>query len=127
MATAKTVWRVASWRNACNKKAAKYLIRQRRRSEKSGCGNQCAAPEYLGYHDRSDGGLLACVAEMAFAGQTGLALNVDMLLAQGDGISDSHLDTGDAKNCATQIAARRQEATLQALFNEELGVVIQVA
>ena len=84
-------------------------------------------PNILAYHDRSDGGLLACVAEMAFAGQTGVALNVDMLLAQGDGVSDSRLDTGDAKNWATQIAARRQEATLQALFSEELGVVIQVA
>jgi len=84
-------------------------------------------PQILAYHDRSDGGLLATVAEMAFAGQTGVALNIDMLVAEGDGVSDSRLDTGDAKNWATQIAARRHEASLRALFAEELGVVIQVA
>ena len=78
------------------------------------------------YHDRSDGGLLAAVAEMAFAGHVGVALNVDMLVTQGDGITDSQADHGDAKNWATQISARRDEQTLKALFNEELGVVIQV-
>ncbi|MDG5973750.1 phosphoribosylformylglycinamidine synthase [Hydrogenophaga taeniospiralis CCUG 15921] len=81
----------------------------------------------LAYHDRSDGGLLATVAEMAFAGHVGVALNVDMLLLEGDGISDSRMDSGDAKNWATQVAARRQELTLKALFSEELGVVLQVA
>jgi phosphoribosylformylglycinamidine synthase len=81
----------------------------------------------LAYHDRSDGGLLATVAEMAFAGHVGVALNVDMLVLEGDGISDSRMDSGDAKNWATQVAARRQELTLRALFSEELGVVLQVA
>ena len=52
----------------------------------------------LAYHDRSDGGLLACVAEMAFAGHCGVTLHLDEL---GD----------DA---------------IAALFNEELGAVIQV-
>jgi len=85
-----------------------------------------ARGDLLAYHDRSDGGLLAAAAEMAFAGQVGVALNVDMLLVEGDGISDSRMDTGDSKNWATQIQARRQEATLKALFNEEIGVLIQV-
>ncbi len=80
----------------------------------------------LAYHDRSDGGLLACVAEMAFAGRVGVSLNVDMLVTEGDGISDSRMDTGDAKNWAGQVGARRDELTLKALFNEELGVVLQV-
>ena len=80
----------------------------------------------LAYHDRSDGGLLATVAEMAFAGRVGVALNVDMLLIDGDGVSDSRMDVGDSKNWATQIGARREERTLRALFNEELGVVLQV-
>ena len=80
----------------------------------------------LAYHDRSDGGLLAAVAEMAFAGHVGVALNVDMLVTEGDGISDSRADHGDAKNWAGQVSARRDEQTLKALFNEELGVVIQV-
>ena len=80
----------------------------------------------LAYHDRSDGGLLATVAEMAFAGNVGVALNIDMLLAAGDGISDSHMDSGEAKNWAQQTSGLRHERTLQALFNEELGVVLQV-
>jgi len=80
----------------------------------------------LAYHDRSDGGLLAAVAEMAFAGRVGVALNVDMLVTEGDGISDSRMDAGDAKNWAGQISGRRDELTLKALFSEELGVVLQV-
>ena len=80
----------------------------------------------LAYHDRSDGGLLAAVAEMAFAGQVGVALNVDMLVTEGDGIQDSRAEYGDAKNWAQQISARREELTLRSLFSEELGVVLQV-
>jgi phosphoribosylformylglycinamidine synthase len=78
------------------------------------------------YHDRSDGGLFACVCEMAFAGNVGVALNIDMLLVEGDGITDSRMEVGDSKNWAGQIGARRDELTLKALFNEELGAVIQV-
>jgi phosphoribosylformylglycinamidine synthase len=81
----------------------------------------------LAYHDRSDGGLLAAATEMAFAGHVGVALNVDMLVTEGDGISDSRMDSGDAKNWASQVSARREELTLKALFNEELGVLLQVA
>ncbi|MDI1273819.1 phosphoribosylformylglycinamidine synthase [Polaromonas sp.] len=85
-----------------------------------------AQGQLLAYHDRSDGGLLATVCEMAFAGHVGVSLNIDMLLLEGDGISDSRMDTGDSKNWASQVGARREELTLKALFNEELGVVIQV-
>ena len=80
----------------------------------------------LAYHDRGDGGLLATAAEMAFAGHVGVALNVDMLITEGDGIGDSRADHGDSKNWASQVSVRRDELTLKALFNEELGVVIQV-
>ncbi len=80
----------------------------------------------LAYHDKGDGGLVATVCEMAFAGNVGVALNIDMLLLEGDGISDSRMDVGDSKNWSGQVSARRDELTLQALFNEELGVVIQV-
>jgi phosphoribosylformylglycinamidine synthase len=76
----------------------------------------------LAYHDRSDGGLWAAACEMAFAGHTGLSLNVDMLVTEGPGSADA----GDAKNWATQVAERRTEQTLKALFNEELGALIQV-
>ena len=85
-----------------------------------------AEKKILAYHDRSDGGLLASVAEMAFAGRVGVALNVDMLVLEGDGVSDSRMDVGDSKNWANQVAALREELTLKALFNEELGVVLQV-
>ncbi len=80
----------------------------------------------LAYHDRSDGGLFAAACEMAFAGHVGVSLNVDLLVTEGDGISDSRADFGDAKNWASQIGPRRDELTLKALFNEELGVVLQV-
>ncbi|MCP4596816.1 phosphoribosylformylglycinamidine synthase [Neptuniibacter sp.] len=55
----------------------------------------------LAYHDRSDGGLFATVAEMAFAGKTGVDVNLDMLAGEN-----------------SELAA--------ALFSEELGAVIQV-
>ena len=82
--------------------------------------------QVLAYHDRSDGGLFAAACEMAFAGHVGVALNVDMLVTEGDGISDSRAEVGDSKNWAGQVSARREELTLKALFNEELGVVLQV-
>jgi phosphoribosylformylglycinamidine synthase len=80
----------------------------------------------LAYHDRSDGGLWAAVCEMAFAGHRGVSLNVDLLVTEGDGITDSRAEYGDSKNWATQVSERRNERTLAALFNEELGAVIQV-
>jgi len=52
----------------------------------------------LAYHDRSDGGLLACLAEMAFASRCGLEIDLTDLKGTG----------------------------LEKLFNEELGAVIQV-
>ena len=52
----------------------------------------------LAYHDRSDGGAFAALCEMAFASHTGLDIKLDEL--HGD--------------------------TLRALFNEELGAVVQV-
>ena len=85
-----------------------------------------AARRLLSYHDRSDGGLWACVCEMAFAGHSGLSLNVDMLVTEGDGIGDSRAEYGDSKNWVAQVSARRHELTLRALFNEELGAVLQV-
>jgi phosphoribosylformylglycinamidine synthase len=76
----------------------------------------------LAYHDRSDGGLFATVTEMAFAGHVGVSLNVDMLALD----STHESDYGDAKDWAKQTAGRRDDRTLRALFNEELGAVIQV-
>jgi len=81
----------------------------------------------LAYHDRSDGGLWAAACEMAFAGHLGVSLNVDLLVTEGDGIADSRAEYGDSKNWAQQVSARREELTLRALFNEELGAIFQVA
>ncbi|KNC80744.1 phosphoribosylformylglycinamidine synthase [Sphaeroforma arctica JP610] len=52
----------------------------------------------LAYHDRSDGGLITTVTEMCFASRCGADLTID---AEGDGV-------------------------IPALFNEELGGVLQV-
>lgn len=76
----------------------------------------------LAYHDRSDGGLFVTLCEMAFAGRTGVSVNLDILTLE----SEHAADWGDSKNWADQVAARRNDQTLRALFNEELGAVIQV-
>jgi phosphoribosylformylglycinamidine synthase len=76
----------------------------------------------LAYHDRSDGGLYAALCEMAFAGRAGVSVNLDILAMEGEHASDH----GDAKNWASQVSERRNEMTLRALFNEELGAVVQV-
>ena len=75
----------------------------------------------LAYHDRSDGGLFATVAEMAFAGGCGVAINVDLLT-----IDPHAADWGDYRIRTEQVSVQRGELTLRALFNEELGAVIQV-
>lgn len=64
-----------------------------------------AEDKILAYHDRSDGGLFATLAEMAFAARVGLDINL-----------------------STPYRAREwsNEEALSQLFNEELGAVIQV-
>ena len=81
-----------------------------------------AEGKLLAYHDRSDGGLFVTLCEMAFAGHSGVSLNLDILTME----SGHGADWGDAKNWTAQVSERRNEATLAALFNEELGAVIQV-
>jgi phosphoribosylformylglycinamidine synthase len=76
----------------------------------------------LAYHDRSDGGLFATLCEMAFAGRAGVTVNLDILTMEGG----HGADHGDAKNWAGQVAERRNDLTLRALFSEELGAVLQV-
>jgi phosphoribosylformylglycinamidine synthase len=75
----------------------------------------------LAYHDKSDGGLLATISEMAFAGRCGVSLNIDLLT-----IDPYSADWGDFKIRPEQVAVQRSEITVKALFNEELGAVIQV-
>jgi len=76
----------------------------------------------LAYHDRSDGGLFATLCEMTFAGRTGVTVNLDILASDAAHAAD----WGDAKNWAGQVAERRNDLTLRALFSEELGAVLQV-
>ena len=80
-----------------------------------------AAGLALAYHDKSDGGLFAAAAEMAFAAQTSVALNVDLLT-----IDPNTSDAGDFKINGVQMQVQRQEALIKALFNEELGMLIQI-
>ncbi|MBV7485681.1 phosphoribosylformylglycinamidine synthase [Bordetella sp. BOR01] len=75
----------------------------------------------LAYHDRSDGGLFATLCEMAFAGRTGISVNLDMLTFDPDSA-----DWGDYKIRPEQVSVQREELTLKALFSEEAGAVIQV-
>lgn len=75
----------------------------------------------LAYHDRSDGGLFATLTEMAFAGRTGVSINLDMLT-----FDPQSADWGDYKIRPEQVAVQRDELTLKALFSEEAGAVIQV-
>jgi len=56
----------------------------------------------LAYHDRSDGGLFTTVAEMMFAGRLGVNMSLD------------------------NIAGSKDAEIVAALFNEELGAVLQI-
>ena len=65
-----------------------------------------AEDKLLAYHDRSDGGLFTTLAEMAFAGRTGLNIDLEEDFAMErlvNNLSDQDI-----------------------LFNEELGAVIQI-
>ncbi|CAG8471287.1 10393_t:CDS:2 [Cetraspora pellucida] len=54
----------------------------------------------LAYHDRSDGGLFVTIAEMSFAGHVGVSVNLANIIQNND--------------------------VIRALFNEELGAIIQI-
>lgn len=75
----------------------------------------------LAYHDRSDGGLFAAVCEMAFAGRTGVTLNLDILAY--DPLAH---DVDGNERRPELMQGRDLERVIAALFAEELGAVIQV-
>jgi phosphoribosylformylglycinamidine synthase len=62
----------------------------------------------LAWHDRSDGGLIVAALEMAFAARLGLDLEI-------------------ADNSSGASSALRKATALTELFNEELGVLVEVA
>ncbi|MDX2220253.1 MAG: phosphoribosylformylglycinamidine synthase [Burkholderiales bacterium] len=73
----------------------------------------------LAYHDRSDGGLFATLAEMSFAGHRGITVNLDVLTYNEREADVDEYDTTSPK-------LGMEEAVLAALFNEELGAVLQI-
>jgi phosphoribosylformylglycinamidine synthase len=75
----------------------------------------------LAYHDRSDGGLFVTLCEMAFAGHTGLTVNLDQLCFDPHG---SDIDGSELQ--PEQLGGRFLERLLAVLFNEELGAVLQI-
>jgi phosphoribosylformylglycinamidine synthase len=82
---------------------------------------QTLRPRILAYHDRADGGLLATVAEMSFASHLGVSLNLDALCY------DPLMNDVDGIERMPQIIdGRMRDRMIAALFNEELGAVIQI-
>jgi phosphoribosylformylglycinamidine synthase len=74
----------------------------------------------LAYHDRSDGGLFGTVCEMSFASHVGVSLNLDGLCY------DPLMNDVDGSERFPQIAGRLRDRIIAALFNEELGAVLQI-
>ncbi|MCU0896617.1 MAG: phosphoribosylformylglycinamidine synthase [Burkholderiales bacterium] len=80
-----------------------------------------AAGLVLAYHDRSDGGLFAAACEMAFAGRSGVTLNLDALA-----YDPMALDVDGSEKTPEVMQGRDAERVLAALFAEELGALLQV-
>lgn len=66
----------------------------------------------LAYHDRSDGGLLVTLCEMAFAGHAGISIHLDQLCS--------------VAGVKTELSNKLLERVFGVLFSEELGAVIQI-
>ncbi len=73
----------------------------------------------LAYHDRSDGGLLACITEMAISGRSGIQLVLDKLY-------DSSRFEPDSVEAADSNQSGDLVNVLRLLFTEELGAVIEI-
>jgi phosphoribosylformylglycinamidine synthase len=78
-------------------------------------------PQILAYHDRADGGLFATVCEMSFASHLGVSLNLDALCY--DPLMN---DVDGIERVPEMLDGRMRDRMLAALFNEELGAVIQI-
>src|SRR5512136_2283988 len=91
----------------------------------------------LAYHDRSDGGLLATLCEMAFAGGSGLNVRLDGLgskpsvSSQAEAVvpipaSADCVDQGPGEAAPESGPEPVLPDPIAALFSEELGAVLQV-
>ncbi|GAB6050679.1 phosphoribosylformylglycinamidine synthase [Hydrogenophilus islandicus] len=74
----------------------------------------------LAYHDRSDGGLLACAAEMMFASGVGVTLQLDTIAFDRASHDIDYTKRNDT------VVGRRSDAALAALFCEAPGALIQI-
>ena len=75
----------------------------------------------LAYHDRADGGLFATVCEMAFAARCGVSIDTDGLCY------DALINDVDGNEKRPNLLGGRSfEKLMCALFNEELGAVVQI-
>jgi len=75
----------------------------------------------LAYHDRADGGLFATVTEMAFAAHCGVSIDMDNLCY------DPLMNDVDGNEKKPDLLGGRSfELLMRALFNEELGAVVQI-
>lgn len=75
----------------------------------------------LAYHDRSDGGLFATIAEMMFAGHVGVTLDIDELC-----IERRRNEREYGEITPETIGRAENGRMLGVLFSEELGAVLQV-
>jgi phosphoribosylformylglycinamidine synthase len=66
-------------------------------------------------HDRSDGGLIVTLLEMAFAGNCGIEIN----------IQTSH-GNDNASTSTPSTMQQQQQSAIEYLFNENLGLVIEI-
>jgi phosphoribosylformylglycinamidine synthase len=81
--------------------------------------NLNAQGKLLAYHDRSDGGLVATLAEMAFAARVGLDIDLSVFPQYVLNLFIEGEETAQEDTIKAHL--------LRVLFNEELGAVIQVA
>lgn len=82
-----------------------------------------AEDKLLAYHDRSDGGLFATLAEMAFAARCGISADIDCLMDKFLPIHHPDFQGDPAEDLSDELY---NHAAIKILFNEELGAVIQI-
>jgi len=80
-----------------------------------------AGGKIVAYHDRSDGGLFTTLAEMAFAGRCGVTVYLDPLV-----LDPRRLDVDGHERQSDVLSGDVSDEVLKALFNEELGAVLQI-
>ncbi len=85
----------------------------------------------LAYHDRSDGGLLATVVEMCFAGHVGVDIDLTEFTTKDTKSTKTELESSGTKNPSSESFVSSvpfvvNASVFAALFAEELGAVIQI-